>query len=74
MAVVADRDIPVFNLALAHFARAFGPARPSRFYVLLDQAGWPHSALGIVPPGLHLVPLPPYSPELQPAERLARAQ
>jgi transposase len=23
-----------------------------------------------VPPGLHLVPLPPYSPELQPAERL----
>jgi transposase len=23
-----------------------------------------------VPPGLHLVPLPSYSPELQPAERL----
>lgn len=37
---------------------------------MLDGAGW-HGAHEVVPPeGLSLIFLPPYSPELQPSERL----
>lgn len=36
----------------------------------LDQAGWHMSDQLEVPEGIHLVPLPPYFPELQLAERL----
>jgi hypothetical protein len=60
----------VFTLALTHFARAVGAGPDKQVVLVLDQAGWHQSAQGAVPPGLHLVPLPPYSPELQPAERL----
>lgn len=38
--------------------------------MLLDGAGW-HRALALrVPPTIHLFPLPPYSPELNPVEHL----
>lgn len=59
-----------FSLALAEFARdeAIGPDR--RAIVALDGAGWHLAKDLVVPEGLHLVPLPPASPELQPAERL----
>jgi transposase len=35
-----------------------------------DQAGWHTSPRLVLPVGVHLAFLPPYSPELQPAERL----
>jgi transposase len=40
--------------------------------LVLDRAGWhPKSGEEMeLPEGLHLLPLPSYSPELQPAERL----
>lgn len=38
--------------------------------LVLDGAGWHTSPQLTVPDGLHLVPLPPASPDLQPAERL----
>ncbi len=38
--------------------------------LVLDQAGWHGARALIVPPNLTLVPLPPYSPELNPVERL----
>jgi transposase len=41
-----------------------------RIVLPLDQAGWHMSQQLNVPEGIHLMPLPPYSPELQPAERL----
>ncbi len=59
-----------FSAALREFAGSAraGPGR--RVVVVLDGAGW-HSGRGVtVPAGLHLVFLPPYSPELQPVERL----
>ncbi len=60
----------LFELALAHFARAVGAGPAKRVVLVLDQAGW-HTARDLrVPEGLHLVYLPAYSPELQPAERL----
>lgn len=59
-----------FGLALAEFARDAGLG-PTRWAVIaLDGAGWHEAAARVVPEGIHLVPLPPASPELQPAERL----
>lgn len=35
-----------------------------------DNAGWHRSKKAIIPSGIEIEFLPPYSPELQPAERL----
>ena len=35
-----------------------------------DNAGWHRSKKVIIPKGIEIEFLPPYSPELQPAERL----
>ncbi len=58
------------QLALATFAREEGIDAQHRAVVVLDGAGWHTSTTLIVPDGVHLVLLPPASPELQPAERL----
>jgi len=59
----------LFEETLALFAREVG-AGPERIIVLvLDGAGW-HTAPITVPDGIRLVFLPPYTPELQPAETL----
>lgn len=60
----------LFTLALAGFAHATGAGQGKQVLLLIDQAGWHLSHEVQVPDGIHLVPLPPYSPELQPAERL----
>lgn len=55
---------------LRQFARDVGAGPRKRVVVVIDGAGW-HKAKELeVPDGVHLVFLPPYSPELQPAERL----
>ena len=38
--------------------------------MVLDQAGWHGSGALVVPANVTLVPLPPYSPELNPVERI----
>ena len=60
----------VMSAILAEFAKEaeLGPRR--RAVVVLDGAGWHTTDKLKVPDGVHLVFLPPYSPELQPAERL----
>jgi hypothetical protein len=58
------------GLALATFARDEGIDAAHRAVLVLDQAGWHVSGGLVVPAGIDLVFLPPYSPELQPAERL----
>ncbi len=45
-----------------------GPAK--EIVLVVDQAGWHMSQRLVIPAHLHLVPLPAYTPELQPAERL----
>ncbi len=60
----------VFTLALAQFAQAVGAGPTKRILLVLDQAGWHTSKELVVPEGIHLLFLPPYSPELQPCERL----
>ncbi|MDP9359318.1 MAG: IS630 family transposase [Chloroflexota bacterium] len=59
-----------FSLALAAFARDEGICPDRRAVLVLDQAGWHTATRLTVPEGIHLVFLPPYSPEVQPAERL----
>lgn len=60
----------VMSVALVSFAGAVGAGPTKRIVLVLDQAGYHTSPLLHVPDGLHLVFLPPYSPELQPAEHL----
>ena len=58
------------NLALAEFARDVNPEAKKQIVLLVDRAGFHTSKAVRVPAGIELFYLPPYSPELQPAERL----
>jgi transposase len=63
-------SIPLFEVELAAFARQVGASVTKQIVLVLDRAGW-HSAQRLrVPDHVHLLFLPPYSPELQPAEHL----
>ena len=63
-------DKALFEGTLALFAREAGAGRDRIIILVLDGAGW-HTAPGLaVPEGIRLVYLPPYTPELQPAETL----
>ena len=56
------------SLFLARFAQELAPG--THAVLLLDRAGW-HVARGLsVPANVTLLPLPPYSPELNPVERV----
>jgi transposase len=59
-----------FSIALKHFADAVGASETNRIILVLDGAGF-HTGKDVVwPTGIHPYFLPPYSPELQPAEKL----
>jgi transposase len=61
---------PFFAALLAKVAEEVGAGRDRIIVLVLDNAGWPTEPGLAVPAGIRLVHLPPYSPELQPAERL----
>jgi transposase len=59
-----------FEALLETFAREAEASVARIILLVLDNAGW-HSAAGLkIPNGIRLIYLPPYSPELQPAETL----
>lgn len=58
------------SAVLKEFAEEAGLGPKRRAVVVLDGAGWHTAGDLVVPEGVHLVKLPAYSPELQPAERL----
>ena len=63
-------SVEIMNLALAEFARDVNPEGKKQIILLLDRAGF-HTGKDLeVPEGIELFHLPPYTPELQPAERL----
>lgn len=63
-------DKAFFEKLLADFARATGAGRDRIILLVLDNAGW-HTLQNLaVPDGIRLVYLPPYTPEIQPAEHL----
>jgi transposase len=63
-------SIPLFEIELAAFARQVGASPQKQIILVLDRAGWHTSPTLRVPEHVHLLFLPPYSPELQPAEHL----
>jgi transposase len=63
-------SIPLFEVELAEFARQVGAGPTKQIVLVLDRAGWHTSVRLRVPDHVHLLFLPAYSPELQPAEHL----
>lgn len=63
-------NIPLFETELAAFAEAVGAGPHKQIVLVLDGAGW-HTSLKLrTPEHVHLLFLPAYTPELQPAEHL----
>jgi transposase len=63
-------SIPLFEAELAAFAHTVAASPTKQIVLVLDRAGWHSTQRLRVPDHLHLLFLPPYSPELQPAEHL----
>jgi transposase len=63
-------NIPLFEAELEAFARQARAGAHKQIVLVLDRAGWHSTQRLRVPDHLHLLFLPPYSPELQPAEHL----
>ena len=57
------------GLALESFALQYGDENKI-ILLLWDQAGFHQTTTMQLPSGIEIFPLPPYTPELQPAERL----
>ncbi len=68
--VLPHVNVASFTQALRDFARFAGAGEGHWILLPVDGAGWHRSKKVVLPPGIQLLPLPPYSPELQPAERL----
>jgi transposase len=63
-------SVPLFEAEVAAFAHAVGASASRQIVLVLDRAGWHSTQRLHVPDHLYLLFLPPYSPELQPAEHL----
>lgn len=68
--IVPRVNVEWMNEVLKAFAQTVGASATHRILLVLDGAGWHRSQKLEIPEGIHLEILPPYSPELQPAERL----
>lgn len=65
--LLPEVNTEMMNLFLDNFRRAIPKQRT---LLVMDQAGW-HKSKGLkIPENVELVHLPPYSPELNPVERL----
>jgi len=63
-------NIALFEVELAEFAREVGAGPTKEIVLVLDRAGWHATRHLRVPEHVHLLLLPPYSPELQPVEHV----
>jgi transposase len=66
--VATTTDTQMFNVFLEMLGRQVGPER--HVILILDRAGWHRAGNLKVPENITLHHLPPYSPELNPIERL----
>lgn len=65
--IIPRVNVQWFSLVLKSFAEAVGAGKDKIVLLVLDRAGWHMSEQVVLPEGIILEPLPPYSPELQPA-------
>lgn len=66
--VMPEVSTATMQIFLDEFAKTLAPDEHAAMF--LDQAGW-HGAKALkVPDNVTLVPIPPYSPQLNPAERV----
>jgi transposase len=63
-------SLAALMIALVEFAQAAGAGQGTQILLVLESAGWPVSPQVQAPAGIHRHVRPPYSPALQPAERL----
>ena len=63
-------DAELLGAVLAAFAEEVGAGEGKLVVLVPDDAGWHVSGDLVVPTGIELAFLPPYTPELQPAEHL----
>ena len=68
--IVPALNAQIFSAILAAFAREQQVGRRKRILLVLDGAGFHTGSEVTCPKAMKLVLLPPYSPELQPAEHL----
>lgn len=68
--IVPRLSADIFALILLAFAAEQGVGKKKRILMVLDGAGWHTSGIVKACEGLTLITQPPYSPEVQPAERL----
>jgi hypothetical protein len=66
--VCSTVDAELLSAVLTAFAAAVGAGEGKLIVLVLDNAGWHIGGDLVVPPGIELTFLPPYTPELQPAE------
>jgi hypothetical protein len=66
--VLPEATTAAMNLFLAELAA--GLPEDVHAMLVLDRAGWHRAHALVVPVNVTLVPLPPYSPELNPVERV----
>ena len=64
--VLPEASARAMNLFLAAFAKEIAP--DTHVVLVLDQAGWHGEEALVVPETITLLPLPSYSPELNPVE------
>ncbi len=60
-------NMAMMELFLGHLSQVLGGRS---CFLVMDRAGWHVSPALMVPSNIEIVPLPPYSPELNPVERL----
>jgi transposase len=68
--ILPEVNTTAMQLALTDFAHAQDLGSHKHIVLVLDGAPWHRTPKLRRPVGLHLAMLPPYTPELQPAERL----
>ena len=66
--VMPTVSIEAMNKHLTEISRCVSPGAIA--LLILDAAGWHSSSQVVVPENIVLLPLPPYAPELNPAENI----
>ncbi len=67
--ILPEVNAAAMNLHLAEIARHVAPG--AHAVVVLDGAGWHQTGVKLkIPDNISLLPLPPYSPELNPVENI----